>query len=153
MDIFSASWLNICLPSCSFLVEKGTWSIRFYMSFFRMVIQLRSTCRAPEAKKLTIGSFLIILYKGVVYLLVLIPGLCGSIQSDLKGTCPWNNRKNVDHLICPKNFTSEFLYSTCGCDLTIYFFSCTCNLDVILLTVFLVAPHWFFSWRSYVFFS
>ena len=94
--------------SCSFLVEKETWSIRFYTSFFRMVIWLRSTCRSPEKYILTISSFLIIMYKDVVYLLVLISGLCGCIQSVLKSTCPWNNIKNVDHLICPKSFISEF---------------------------------------------
>ena len=103
-----SSLAHVCLVSCSFLVEKETWLIRFYTSFFRMVIWLRSTCRSPEKYILTISSFLIIMYKDMAYLLVLISGLCGCIQSVLKSTCPWNSIKNVDHLICPKSFISEF---------------------------------------------
>lgn len=105
---FLDTQFDMCHSQCRFLAEKKAKWIRFCTSFSKMVIQLKSTCKDPEARKLTIGSSWIIMYKDVVYLLVLVSGLCGCIQSALKSTCPWKNTKKMEHLICLLNSISEF---------------------------------------------
>lgn len=99
---------NLLGVGCRFQVEEKAKLIRFCIIFFKMAIQLRSTCKDLEAKRLTMWSCWITTFKNKVCLQRLALGLYRCIQSDRKSTCPWSNIRNTGHCICLESFISEF---------------------------------------------